>query len=336
MKDADNSNTDHAANVNHEAGLSKADYKKPTNNRTSDIYKRFLNRVQGIDSNANISDSDANASNLEANNVESFNRVEKPSAYEPLNEEELLLFTDHERDVDSNESDFTSIDISFSDEDEVIEDADGVTDLSKLSADNELTHSDANLAAEPEVNLSTKSSDKKSGALWDKQVSSGKLLTIGVVCGLLLSGLIVMTLSVTGVLAILSDSLAPNSAQIVPASAPTANSEQTTNQNTTTKTYSSNVDNTNPNNSGIALSTKTANSNTLSADATVNDSKPEMDNTKTVSSKELPAQPISKKNEVKNNSTDNSTENSAVTGIDISPEDFREEAQNTLYRETKD
>ena len=329
MNDADNNNTDHDAKVDQGAGLSKTEYAKPTKNtRTSDIYKRFLNRVKSIDS-------DNNDDNVTIN-LESLEKFKESSTYEPLNEEELHLFTDYEQEIDSNESDFTSIDISFSNDDERINYEGEVTDLSELSADNESTHDNDNLAPETETNSGTNSSTKKTSTLWGKPVGNGKLLITGGFCGLLLSALIVVTLNATGFLAASTNNLAPNSIQTISTNTLVANSEQATNENTTTKVDPSNVDNTNLNNSGTAISTKTSSSDTLSADATTNDSKLEMDNTKTVSSEELPAQPASKQNEVKNNSTDNITKNSAVTGIDISPEDFREEAQSTLYRETTD
>ncbi|WP_201618035.1 hypothetical protein [Psychrobacter urativorans] len=142
------------------------------------------------------------------------------------------------------------------------------------------------------------SKDKKTGAVRGRQVSSVKLFIIGVVCGLLLSSAIVAVLSNIGVLSVLSDNVAADDYETITPSAPAAPVSQPSTEETV-------------NQEAVAA--------TFSDKAAISNK-----NTETA---EQVAPTIAEPKKINSNTTNDSA---------ISIEDFREEAQNTLYRETKD
>lgn len=260
MNNADNNNT------GNEAGLSDLAHTKPNNNRTSDIYARFLNRVHGIDSSHSI-DSDHYR---DTNDLAGLDGFKKHSAYEPLNEEELRLFIDYEKDLYSEPSDTTNIDMAFNNDDKVT-----AVDIHAMAIDDEPAPSNTDL-----TNLVSKlkadSTSKEAPTQQHKQASSGRFLLIGMVSGVLLSVIIVLLLNRAGLLSASIDRLDADSPKAITNNIPTANTE----------------------------------------------GKDKV----SVSTEETPAVPQSLE----------ANDNRLDTDTVITYEDFTEEAQRTLYRETKD
>ncbi len=303
---------------NNEASASDRTYthKPSSTKRTSDIYERFLDRVQSMEfdsteGNNEVIHSDSNSLEI---NLENLDKFKKLSSYEPLNEEELRFFMNHEAAIGSEEVVITSIDPDFNDdfdgENEKNSKAEKVVSvdnyvLNKKDKDNNKAMvlsagDDVGLVAEPRVEAITEDNkDQKS-----KSTSSGKLLVIGVICGLLLSAAIIVLLNKTGFLSASterSDSHSSKAISVISLSRPIADAEQPA----VIKTHETS-----------ALDPETL----VSAVPQVNQDKV------AVNPQEAPAEP---------QQTEGSNR-SLGTEPAISIKDFREEAQNTLYRETKD
>ncbi|MBP2280975.1 tetrahydromethanopterin S-methyltransferase subunit G [Psychrobacter sp. PL15] len=216
MNDSDN-------NTDDRIGLSTATHTKPSGNaRTSDVCERFIDRVDDID----------NDRNLDIDNLKSLDEFKKSSSYELLNEEELLLFTNHEQEeqeLDPKIPETISLDITSSDNDKAI-----ATMLHTLVDDNEIK----NLLVDDQPKYDNShlltnepiadSSNKETGTLFGKQISSSKLLIVGMVSGLILSAVIILLLNTIGILSVAEDRLAYDNSNTMPISAPAANTEQST------------------------------------------------------------------------------------------------------------
>jgi hypothetical protein len=268
MNDSDNNN-----NTDNKAGLPKATYTKPNNDsRTSDIYKRFLNRVEGIES------------------------------YPSLSDDELQLFNDGDIAKQALNSDSIEIDLSddvavavVSQPTHTFSDTDAVDVLSVDDVPSNANHAD--IITEPKPDLIAKDTNTTQN---HKPANGSKLLIIGIVSGLLLSVVIVVLLKTMGYLSTPVDTPDSNSAEIIPSSTSIANDKPPAIVDTK---------------SAPDLNPKT----TVPVEPQVQSDVLIDEDKAVVSPIETPA------------ATSDSNVDAAITY-----DDFREEAQTTLYRETTD
>ncbi len=331
MNDSDNynienNNLDGSLNDNkpdNEGSWSKGNYAKINNNKTSDIYERFINRVQSINS-ANDKTNETDKTST-SGNVGSF----EPSAYEPLSDEDLQFFISAGQTSDTQQINT----ITANDEDKVVE----------LSLEDSATFDDTSvlvLSTETKIDSDT----KQIGTLKGRQVGSLKLLIIGLVCGLLISAVTVMLLNTTGIVATLSDSPTSNNSQAttVNTSVPDSIAESAANKDIAVKANDASLDNSNINelsldNPNVIVADansidETVNIDKLSTNDSINKFESVNDQEQDMSSKVNKKNPTAKENtETK---ADNIKTDNARTETMISYEDFAEEAQSTLYRET--
>lgn len=332
MNDSNN-NTDHAGNIDQDAGSSKPNYTKSNSNRTSDIYERFLNRVQSIDNLDNIDniDFEIDVNSDDHHHTDSTKRLEKatePSTYDLLGEEELQLFIDPEPEAyaNPNESDAAIIsdnsDGSVYHEDKLIYHEEQLTDSYELATDDESAHisdhSNDRLTteAETELDIEKGTNTKKIKGLKGKSISTGKLLIIGIVFGLLLSTIIVILLTSTGILS----NLMSDGSKDTPVSTPVIDNEQPEDVGVDEAAVLESA-------SETQVVAEPSAEQDLSTD-TANAEKPVINDADKAASEQKPVSETQTSSEESNNSD--------TTDAAITYEDFREEAQNTLYRETKD
>ncbi|WP_350656405.1 hypothetical protein [Psychrobacter sp. S1-30-MNA-CIBAN-0213] len=315
MNDLDNYNIENNIlddNLNNnksniERGLPKSNYTKTNNNKTSDIYERFINRVQSINGSGSNGKTDEN-------NQTSLNDT---SVYEPLSDEELQFVISPEQTLDIKETNT----ITSDDEDNAME----------LSLEDDATFDDAILVSATESNID--SDTKQMGVLKGRQVGSLKLLIIGIVCGLLLSVLTAILLNATGIFATLNDYLTSNNSQKTETSTSvsTASAEPENNDETVVEANDVSLDSLSTedlslnNRNEIVAGEKSIDGDENVKSESINDPK------QNTSSKTITKSPAPKKNtesKAENIKTDN-----AKTETVISYEDFAKEAQSTLYRE---
>ncbi|ALF58830.1 hypothetical protein [Psychrobacter urativorans] len=291
MTDSDNynnANNDSDARADSDTKLSKS-------KRTSDIYERFLSRVQQLDSEVSETDVDDGFS--------------KESLYEPLSEAELGLFADFS-DSNDNEPHLAVPQYEHDDIKEHLNTDERLDNEESKSANNadsinnsqnadiaiehidETTHSDVSVHHQLTKNIEK---SKTSGAVRGRQVSSVKLLIIGVVCGLLLSASMVFLLNKTGLLTALTDNSVLDSSETITPSAKV----------------------------NVPATPASIPQPTAITTADAPQTSPESN---TVTAQQTSA----------NKATTTQPNSDAIPEADITYEDFREEAQNTLYRETKD
>lgn len=299
MTDSDNHN--HADNDSDARAAS--DTKRSQSKRTSDIYERFLSRVQQLDS--EVKENKVRKSEDDGCNQQSL--------YEPLNEEELGLFFDFiDNDSTHNTQDLVEPQYKYDYIEEQLsiekqlstaerldnKDGESVNDSDSRNGNqnNDIAIENIDETTDADVSIHnqlTKNVEqaKTSGAVRGKQVSNVKLLIIGVVCGLLLSASMIFLLNKTGLLAALSNNSVADSSEALTPSA-TMNAPVTpasTSQSTAVATADS------------------PESNTITAQKASS-----------------------------NNATTTQLNSEIIPESDITYEDFREESQSTLYRETKD
>lgn len=299
MTDLDNHN--HADNDSDARAAS--DTKRSQSKRTSDIYERFLSRVQQLDS--EVKENKVRKSEDDGCNQQSL--------YEPLNEEELGLFFDFsDNDSTHNTQDLVEPQYKYDYIEEQLsiekqlstaerldnKDGESVNDSDSRNGNqnNDIAIENIDETTDADVSIHnqlTKNVEqaKTSGAVRGKQVSNVKLLIIGVICGLLLSASMIFLLNKTGLLAALSNNSVVDSSEALTPSA-TMNAPVTP--------------------ASASQSTEIA-----TADS------PE--------SNTITAQKASS-----NNATTTQLNSEIIPESDITYEDFREESQSTLYRETKD
>lgn len=285
MKDLDNKHLD-----NNKADLSDPNHAQTSrSNQASGIYERFLNRVQNIDSTDSIDSPD-----IKSAAIITIKQPDRQTAFEPLNDAELLSFTkpDHTTDLQKE-----SAILNDNDEDKVVE---------PFSTENSVFDSD-NLVVAPVKSLNS----QQTAVLKNTQVSSLKSMITGIVCGLLLSIFTILLLNMTGVLTTLTERFSKKSEPISTNSAistePIASREPLADENSVIKTDDTNQKATNID--------ETVASTNLADEMVNSDQTIEGDSTN----------PIARTSDASVVKTETS----------ISYEDFREEAQNTLYRETK-
>ncbi len=287
-------------------------------NKTSDIYERFINRVQGI-SESNI---DKNSNNAVIK--EKSSHTENLS--EPLDNTEWQLSLETEQTL-HNDQKIKSQQLDSSQAN--IENTDNALELSLPSLhedptlDNENDNAPAAVTtpvlptdskADPDIKQTSVSEDKQIGNL------KLKLLIIGIVCGLLLSGLVVVILAMTGIFANNESATEGSNTVLVSADKPKVANEKT-------------IANVEAENTSVTnLTDNTATIDELPVENPIDKSKLSDEQIQVTPSKTAvtdKVDPIIDTSDVEARHTKND-DNEAI----ISYEDFAEEAQSTLYRET--
>lgn len=309
-------------NAQLEANLAKIANTKPRKRmRKDNIYERFITRVENVDSNED------NAT-FKENALKPLKNTDHLSSYEPLSATELELFANLEQ-----ESVSTGIHVDFSDDDKDEGfstnhaplantnnslDSDASNDKSSLyiadsaNADDLKRQDSERSAAEKVRNEQLSNNDavndnaiaKQLAKSKEKQVSSKKPLIIGMIFGSLLIAIIVATLIFTGVLSTSTKTIVPDSAET----------------KTTTTDAALAVS------SGKAVATD---DNQPSADTGAVDKS-------TVISQ--PEEPPTENPDTNPNGVETTEAPSTMPAAEaaITYDDFREESQSTLYRETND
>ena len=338
-----------------EANLAKIANAKPRRrSRKDNIYERFITRVENVDSSDNNTNREqANVNDGKLAPLKPLKNADKLSSYEPLSAAELELFASQQDELRQQKSSLqgtnatsTGVNLDFSDENESLGKSRvaiaDINDSSNTEADDDYADeanntiareassfsstaplNDANRISESyEKNesidiksldiddIATQSSTILIPAKDKKLASSKKPLIIGMVVGSLLIAAVVLTLIFTGFL-----STNTSTEPVLPANAGTPKS--------------------NNDSSGNKVATA---SNT-----------PEASNQSTVDAQtSVPStgnKDLDNKNTAKNTqgadgqstaATTNNSENESASEPAITYEDFREESQSTLFRETND
>ena len=279
-----------------EEKLAEIANKKSRTRTNNNIYERFISRVQNTEDDDNA--------NTDTDDLKKLGDANKLSAYEPLSKIELEDFSNlhipqEDDSLQASDGLSGSIDLDFSDEVEPL-----ITDRTVLTSNDEsLDNND--LAAKKSVKKeANKEGSAKTVEASNKPLSSKKPLIIGMIFGSLLIVIIVATLIFTGVLS---------------TSTKTINTETGVNDKVETK----------------AITTDTAPTASIEKTVVTDDNKIST-NTSTVDKSIIASQQDASVNG--NPDTVNDVESTEVPTADaaITYEDFREESQNTLYRETDD
>ncbi len=279
-----------------EEKLAEIANKKSRTRTNNNIYERFISRVQNTEDDDNA--------NTDTDDLKKLGDANKLSAYEPLSKIELEDFSNlhipqEDDSLQASDGLSGSIDLDFSDEVEPL-----ITDRTVLTSNDEsLDNND--LATKKSVKKeANKEGSAKTVEASNKPLSSKKPLIIGMIFGSLLIVIIVATLIFTGVLS---------------TSTKTINTETGVNDKVETK----------------AITTDTAPTASIEKTVVTDDNKIST-NTSTVDKSIIASQQDASVNG--NPDTVNDVEATEVPSADaaITYEDFREESQNTLYRETDD
>jgi len=305
-----------------EANLAKIANAKPRRrSRKNDIYERFITRVENVDSNDN--EDGEQASGISGNGrLAPLKNADKLSSYEPLSAAELELFA-------SQQEESTGVHLNFFDEDERLEvsgTASNEADLpydamvkEKASFSSTDSLDDAKHLSKNDENIqdhdskSTNENIDNDGLVVQsptaftlsknkKLASSKKPLIIGMIIGSLLIAAVVLALIFTGALSTSTKAPAPVSKVVASDNAGTSNGSNNSESNTI----------------------NTANNSAYSSNQSTVDTQPNIANTDVKGANNKQAAAI-------NDSEDESTPEPVITY-----EDFRQESQSTLYRETND
>jgi hypothetical protein len=322
-----------------EANLAKIANAKPRRrSRKNDIYERFITRVENVDSNDN--EDGEQASSISGNGrLAPLKNADKLSSYEPLSAAELELFASQQEDfqpessLQRTSSKSTGVHLNFFDKDERLEvsgtasnEADlphdaMVKEKASFSSTDSLddakhiskNHSKNDENIQDHDSKSTNENIDNDGLVVQsptaftlsknkKLASSKKPLIIGMIIGSLLIAAVVLALIFTGALSTSTKAPAPVSKVVASDNAGTSNGSNNSDNNT------ANVTNT---------------SNDASKQQPVN-TQPQVVNTDNKDVNRKPAAAI------------DDSENESASEPAITYEDFREESQSTLYRETND
>ena len=320
-----------------EANLAKIANAKPRRrSRKNDIYERFITRVENVDSNDN--EDGEQASSISGNGrLAPLKNADKLSSYEPLSAAELELFASQQEDfqpessLQRTSSKSTGVHLNFFDEDERLEvsgtasnEADlphdaMVKEKASFSSTDSLddakhiskNHSKNDENIQDHDSKSTNENIDNDGLVVQsptaftlsknkKLASSKKPLIIGMIVGSLFIAAVVLALIFTGVLS--TSTTAPVSKVVASDNAGTTNSSNNSDNNTADATNTS---------------------NDASKQQPVN-TQPQVVNTDNKDVNRKPAAAI------------DDSENESASEPAITYEDFREESQSTLYRETND
>lgn len=309
-----------------EANLAKIANAKPRRrSRKNDIYERFITRVENVDSNDN--EDGEQASGISGNGrLAPLKNADKLSSYEPLSAAELELFA-------SQQEESTGVHLNFFDGDERLEVSGTASNEADLPHDamikeqasfsstdslDDAKHISKNHSKNDE-NIqghdfkSTNENIDNDGLVVQsptaftlsknkKLASSKKSLIIGMIVGSLLIAAVVLALIFTGILSTSTTAPAPAPKVAASDNAGTTNSSNNSDNNTANATNTS---------------------NDASNQQPVN-TQPQMVNTDNKDVNRKPAAAI------------DDSENESASEPAITYEDFREESQSTLYRETND
>ena len=337
-----------------EANLAKIANAKPRRrSRKDNIYERFITRVENVDSSDNNTNREqANVNDGKLAPLKPLKNADKLSSYEPLSAAELELFASQQNELRQESSlqgtnaTSTGVNLDFSDENESLGKSRvaiaDINDSSNTEADDDYADeanntiareassfsstaplNDANRISESyEKNesidiksldiddIATQSSTILIPAKDKKLASSKKPLIIGMIVGSLLIAAVVLTLIFTG---FLSTNTSTEPALPINAGTPKSNNDSSGNK--------------------VATASNTAeasNQSTVDAQTSV----PSTGN-----------KDLDNKNTAKNTqgadgqstaATTNNSENESASEPAITYEDFREESQSTLFRETND
>ena len=338
-----------------EANLAKIAHAKPRRrSRKDNIYERFITRVENVDSSDNNTHREqANVNDGKLAPLKPLKNADKLSSYEPLSAAELELFASQQDELRQQKSSLqgtnatsTGVNLDFSDENESLGKSRvaiaDINDSSNTEADDDYADeanntiareassfsstaplNDANRISESyEKNesidiksldiddIATQSSTILIPAKDKKLASSKKPLIIGMIVGSLLIAAVVLTLIFTG---FLSTNTSTEPALPINAGTPKSNNDSSGNK--------------------VATASNTAeasNQSTVDAQTSV----PSTGN-----------KDLDNKNTAKNTqgadgqstaATTNNSENESASEPAITYEDFREESQSTLFRETND
>ncbi|MGP5273042.1 hypothetical protein ACTXLK_06895 [Psychrobacter faecalis] len=323
-----------------EANLAKIANAKPRRrSRKNDIYERFITRVENVDSNDN-EDGGAQANGISGNGrLAPLKNADKLSSYEPLSAAELELFASQQEDwqpessLQRTSSKNTGVHLNFFDEDERLEvsgtasnEADlphdaMVKEKASFSSTDSLddakhiskNHSKNDENIQDHDSKSTNENIDNDGLVVQsptaftlsknkKLASSKKPLIIGMIVGSLFIAAVVLALIFTGVLSTSTTAPEPKSKVAASDNAGTTNSSNNSDNNTANATNTS---------------------NDASKQQPVN-TQPQVVNTDNKDVNRKPAAAI------------DDSENESASEPAITYEDFREESQSTLYRETND
>lgn len=324
-----------------EANLAKIANAKPRRrSRKNDIYERFITRVENVDSNDNEDGEQASSISGNGNGrLAPLKNADKLSSYEPLSAAELELFASQQEDfqpessLQRTSSKSTGVHLNFFDEDERLEvsgtasnEADlphdaMVKEKASFSSTDSLddakhiseNHSKNDENIQDHDSKSTNENIDNDGLVVQsptaftlsknkKLASSKKPLIIGMIIGSLLIAAVVLALIFTGALSTSTKAPAPVSKVVASDNAGTSNGSNNSESNTI----------------------NTANNSAYSSNQSTVDTQPNIANTDVKGANNKQAAAI-------NDSEDESTPEPVITY-----EDFRQESQSTLYRETND
>ena len=337
-----------------EANLAKIANAKPRRrSRKDNIYERFITRVENVDSSDNNTNREqANVNDGRLAPLKPLKNADKLSSYEPLSAAELELFASQQDELRQQSSlqgtnaSSTGVNLDFSDENESLGKSRAaiadINDSSNTEADDDYADeannptareassfsstaplNDANRISESyEKNesldiqsldiddIATQSSTILIPAKDKKLASSKKPLIIGMVVGSLLIAAVVLTLIFTGFL-----STNTSTEPVLPANAgtPKSNNDSSGNKVAT-------ASNTSDASNQSTVDTQTSVPSTGNKDL---DNKNTAKNTQGANGQSTAA-------------TTNNSENESASEPAITYEDFREESQSTLFRETND
>lgn len=337
-----------------EANLAKIANAKPRRrSRKDNIYERFITRVENVDSSDNNTNREqANVNDGRLAPLKPLKNADKLSSYEPLSAAELELFASQQDEsrqqssLQGTNASSTGVNLDFSDENESLGKSRvaiaDINDSSNTEADDDYAYegnnptaretssfsstaplNDANRISESSKknesidiksididDIATQSSTILIPAKDKKLASSKKPLIIGMVVGSLLIAAVVLTLIFTGFLS----------------------------TNTSTEPVL-------PTNAGTPKSNNDSSGNKVNAESNT----PDASNQSTVDARtSVPStgnKNLDNKNTAKNTqgangqstaATTNNSENESASEPAITYEDFREESQSTLFRETND
>ena len=340
-----------------EANLAKIANAKPRRrSRKDNIYERFITRVENVDSSDNNTNREqANVNDGRLASLKPLKNADKLSSYEPLSAAELELFASQQDELQQQSSlqgtnaTSTGVNLDFSDENESLGKSRAaiadINDSSNTEADDDYAYEgnnttaretssfssaapldDANRISESsEIYEKNESIDIKSLDIDDiatqsstilipakdkKLASSKKPLIIGMVVGSLLIAAVVLTLIFTG---FLSTNTSTEPALPANAGTPKSNSDSSSNKVVT-----------------ASNTPDASNQSTVDAQTSVpSTGNKNLDNKSTAKNKQGA-------NGQSTAATTNNSENESASEPAITYEDFREESQSTLFRETND
>ena len=337
-----------------EANLAKIANAKPRRrSRKDNIYERFITRVENVDSSDNNTNREqANVNDGKLAPLKPLKNADKLSSYEPLSAAELELFASQQDELQQQSSlqgtnaTSTGVNLDFSDENESLGKSRAaiadINDSSNTEADDDYAYEGNNTTARETSSFSSaaplddanrisesyeknESIDIKSLDIDDiatqsstiliptknkKLASSKKPLIIGMVVGSLLIAAVVLTLIFTG---FLSTNTSTELALPTNAGTPKSNNDSSGNKVAT-------ASNTPDTGNQSTVDTQTSVPSTGNKDL---DNKNTAKNTQGADGQSTAA-------------TTNNSENESASEPAITYEDFREESQSTLFRETND